>query len=245
MQTATASRPKAVTPPKGFIATQIAAKTSKPKTAVQSVAPTPAKVLDGEIVNRFDYTTITDAAVRIKVQKLTKEIHGSIRLERNAPFDIGKALIEAKAVKGFGHFDKWVAGEFQFSKRTAENQMALHRVFGDYRDHVSHVPLKALYKLASGKALKAVTAKVINAAKAGNPIAKSDVQRLIADASKASAKGKPALKVEDASTDETRMNAALSAVALLREKLDEDFPRFVQWFHGAGEAFAVALKEGA
>lgn len=205
-----------------------------------------AKPIEGEIVNRFDYTTIKDAAVRTKVQKLTKEIHGSIRVERNAPFDIGKSLNAAKSVKGFGNFDTWISAEFQFTKRTADNQMALHRVFGDYRDQVSHIPLNALYKLASGKALKAVTAKVINAAKAGNSIGKGEVQRLIADAKKASAKGLPAPKIEDASMDtKTRMDAALSAVALLREKLDEDFPRFVAWFHHAGEAFTVALHEAA
>lgn len=217
-----------------------------PATAKAELAK-PEKVLEGEIVNRFDYTTITDTAVREKVQSLAKEIHLRMRQEKEASFFIGKSLNEAKAEKKFGFFDRWVGVEFpSLEKRTYNHYMALAREFPATYSLVSYLPATSLYKLAEGKGMTKVRAKVIDAAKKGSPLAKGEVQRLIADAKKASAKGKPAPKIEDASTDATaRTDAAMSAVALLREKLDDDFPRFVAWFHDAGEAFTVALKEAA
>lgn len=216
-----------------------------PATAKTELAK-PAKVLEGEIVNRFDYTTITDAAVRAKVQNLTKEIHNRMREEREASFHIGKSLNEAKAEKKFGFFDKWVAVEFpSLEKRTYNHYMALAREFSATYGLVSYLPATSLYRLAEGKGMTKVRAKVIDAAKKGSPLAKGEVQRLIADAKKATAKGKPAPKIEDASPSNSRMDAALSAVALLREKLDNDFARFVELFRDAGEAFTVALKEAA
>lgn len=218
---------------------------AKEKVALAKAKP---KVLEGEIVNRFDYATITETTDRNKLQKIAKAIHGSIRKERHAPFEIGKALNEAKAMKGFGHFDRWIAAEFQFSKRNADQKMALDRVFGHVREKVSHVPLKLLYAIAEGRdgRFKELASSMLSDAKAERHIAKSEVQRHVGKVKETNAKGKPAHKTEDASAEaKNRENAALSAVTLLRDKLDDDFPRFVEWFHDAGEAFTIALKDAA
>jgi hypothetical protein len=202
--------------------------------------------IDGEIVNRFDYTTITDTAVRGKVQKLATEIRQRMREEREASFHIGKALNEAKAEKKFGFFDRWVAVEFpSLEKRTYNHYMALAREFTATYGLVSYLPATSLYKLAEGKGTGKVRAKVIDAAKKGSPLAKGEVQRLIADAKKANAKGKPAPKIASEDEASVRMDAARAAVAMLREKLDDDFAKFATWFQDAGEAFTVAMQEAA
>lgn len=241
MQTATLETPaKSKTLP--VIAKAKEANKAKAKKSVQSVAK-PDAPKDGEIVG-FDYSKIVDPEVSATVHKIATRIKGNLRQEKALFLDTGKALIEAKAVKGFGLFDKWVAQEFPFSKRAAINYMSLAREFGETYELVSYLPAQTLYKLAEGKTLKDVRAKVINAAKSGKPLGKSNVQLLLST-KRATTKGMPAPKIGTDKEADARMEAARSAVALLREKLDEDFPRFVAWFHDAGEAFTVALKEAA
>lgn len=243
MHTQTLTMPKGKIPPNNYVSKEITKKTKATKPEpVQSVAP---KVHDAEIVNRYDYDKVADPAVRATLQDLETRIRKSLRQERTACLDIGNALLEAKAIKQFGDFENWVAKSFpDFSKRTSENYMAIAREFGDSFQLLSDLPSQTLYKLAAGKALKNVRAKVISAATSGNPIKKGEVQRLIAEASKAASKGKLAPKLEGSEAD-ARMNAGRNAVALLRERLDDDFAKFVTMFHDAGEAFAVALKEAA
>jgi hypothetical protein len=123
--------------------------------------------------------------------------------------------------------------------------MALAREFGDTYEFVSYLPLQNLYKLAEGKSLGSIRTQVIENAVAGNPKPKGAVQRLIEDTTHKAANDK-SVSMPDASNGGSKaMVAAREAVALLRERLDEDFPRFVQSYTTAGESFAVVLKEAA
>lgn len=204
------------------------------------------KVLQGEIVNRFDYSKIADPEARDIVQGVAKRILGNLRQEKALLLDTGRALQEAKAIKGFGFFDAWVAAEFEFTKRTAGNYMALARAFGETYELVSYLPLQNLYKLAMSTDLEDVREEVITAAKSGQSLPKREVQRRIDDtkagnAPQAHAAATPLIKGDA----DAGMSAASNAVALLRDKLDDDFIQFVEWFHEAGEAFTIVLNNSA
>ncbi len=211
---------------------------------MQSAAKPEVTPRQGEIVNRFDYTIITDPEVGAAVRKLATR-KANLRQEKTLRLDTGNALLEAKNVKGFGLFDKWLDQEFQFSKRAADNYMALAREFGGTYDLVSYLPSQTLYKLAEGKNLKKVRAEVVEKAQAGTPLLKNEVQSRIAEAAKAMSKGKPASKLGAGDDAKARLDAARSAVDLLREKLEDDFPKFVTWFHDASDAFSLILQNEA
>jgi len=199
-----------------------------------------------EIVNRYDYNKVTDESVRSTLQDLETVIRKSIRQERTAGLNIGKALLEAKSLKQWGDFENWVAKSFpDFSKRTSDHYMALARAFGETFDIVSYLPAQTLYKLAEGKKLHEVRAEVIEKAQGGSRLSKSDVQSRISQVHEATAMRKPAQKPQSANDAKDQPPAANGAVALLLEKLDGDFLRFVELFNDAGEAFTVALNDAA
>lgn len=240
MSVAMVMKPKAKTPP--FITGKFkAAKTTKPD-PLQSIA----KAAEGEIVNRYDYTKVNDEGIRATLQDLEVRIRKSIRQERTACLEIGKALLEAKSLNQWGDFENWVAKSFpDFSKRTSDHYMALARAFGETFDLVSYLPAQTLYMLAEGKNLKEVRSEVIEKAKGGNCLSKGDIQARIAQIKMASAEGKRAPKARPLHDDKGRTAAANDAVALLLEKLDNDFAKFVELFKGAEKAFMVALDDAA
>jgi hypothetical protein len=202
----------------------------------------------------FDYNVVTEdfqgtliaAADRIKAR------------ERRAVTDIieiGRELSAIKAELEHGVFLKWVAAEFQWSARSAQNYMAAAEWAGDKYETVAYLPPKLIYDLASKTTPYEIKAEVRANLDAGKPVDVEEIKARISDARahqrtadteenrrRKRDRGKPASESarlrrqqeeqkqrEEAERREAEQKAqAAEIVAILRKLPEQDFERLME-----------------
>ncbi len=190
---------------------------------------------NGEILPPFDYGQIADEDARTIAKQAAQRIHANLEATEKHFIDTGNELRKAKAAMKHGAWENWLTAEFGWTKRTAQNYMAVAEKFGDDYPMVSYLPSPIIYRLASDK-LDALRDTIVTRASNDVPLDRDEVVKLISEASQKQAT--PAL------TDKTeqRKAAAAKAIDILRADLS-DFAGFVTIVGEAGREFTTALKE--
>src|SRR6478752_4314084 len=96
--------------------------------------------------------------------------------------EIGADLVRVKRALGHGNFSAWLREEFPAEIRTAQRLMQIAARFADKNDSVSHLPLTAVYMLATSSTPETITGTVIAKLENGEPV---DVEMLRAEISAA------------------------------------------------------------
>src|SRR5689334_5653613 len=104
-----------------------------------------------ELIAECDRTTVMDATARIKANgRRAMEL---ARRGRQSILEMGRDLIQVKAVLPHGQFGDWCETEFKeefgLSQKTAERMMNAAQAFGDKFDTVSNLSDSAMYLLAA------------------------------------------------------------------------------------------------
>jgi len=127
----------------------------------------------------FDYASL-DAETRIVVQQRTDEIRSLVRKSASDIIEIGLKLIDVKKRLRHGQFLGWLALEFEWKERAAEQFMAVGRQFKSANFADLSVAPSALYLLASGTTPDQVRQELIAQAEAGKRITYSMARDAIA-----------------------------------------------------------------
>jgi len=78
-----------------------------------------------------------------------KEIRASSGRQLAEVIATGEALLRVKEVLPHGEFGEWLAAEFGWAERTAQNYMRATEAFGENPQRVADLPLRSLYTLAA------------------------------------------------------------------------------------------------
>lgn len=107
---------------------------------------------------------------RQRIQEITAEINQLLRWSVSNTINISLSLIEAKQHLGHGHFGEWLAMEFEWSERTAQNFMNVAKNFN--YETISDLPINAnaLYALAAQNAPEDARKEAILLAESGETI---------------------------------------------------------------------------
>ncbi|WP_274628120.1 hypothetical protein [Arvimicrobium flavum] len=199
------------------------------------------EVSEGEVIIGFDYNSILEPKLRQMAQEAAKRIAENNRTIESKVLDTGRTLIAFKeAIKSKGRlFGDWIEAACPFSYKTALNYMAVAREFGDDYHLLTYIPSQMLYPLASGKGLDDARSAVLEAAKDGNPLPVSEVEKLISQ---------PKAPIGDGDEDpasidkaEIRRTAAAKAMSILQEDIG-DFTGFMALVREAGREFTIMLN---
>lgn len=100
---------------------------------------------------KFDYGSVpaNDAAELRETAERVRQRH---RQQIAAIIETGRELSAVKAKLEHGQFGRWIAAEFDWSERTAQNYMSAFEAFGDKTATVADLPPTAVYQLASAPA---------------------------------------------------------------------------------------------
>lgn len=188
-----------------------------------------------EILPPFDYRQIVDEDARAIAKHAAERIHANLHETEKHFIDTGNELRRAKAALKHGAWENWLTAEFRWTKRTAQNYMAVAEKFGDDYPLVSYLPSPIIYRLTSDK-LDALRDTIVTRASNDTPLDRDEVVKLISETG--------AMHATTISTDRTeqRRAAAAKAIDILRADL-ADFAGFVTIVGEAGREFTIALKE--
>jgi len=124
------------------------------------------------------YTSL-DAETRIMVQQRTSEIKTLMRRSAQDIVEIGQKLIEVKAQLGRGLFSAWLRIEFEWSRGTAENYVAVALRFQNQKFSDFDVAPSALYMLAAPSTPESARDEVLRRAESGERITFGTAQEVI------------------------------------------------------------------
>ena len=188
-----------------------------------------------EILPPFDYGQIVEEDARAIAKHAAERIHANLHETEKHFIDTGNELRRAKAALKHGAWENWLTAEFRWTKRTAQNYMAVAEKFGDDYPLVSYLPSPIIYRLTSDK-LDALRDTIVTRASNDTPLDRDEVVKLISETG--------AMHATTISTDRTeqRRAAAAKAIDILRADL-ADFAGFVTIVGEAGREFTIALKE--
>jgi hypothetical protein len=133
-----------------------------------------------------------------------------------------------------GAWENWLTAEFRWTKRTAQNYMAVAEKFGDDYPLVSYLPSPIIYRLASDK-LDTLRDTIVTRASDDAPLDRTEVVKLISEASQT--------LTTPAVTERTEQRRAAAAKAIDILRALADFSGFVTIVVEAGREFTTALKE--
>ena len=125
-------------------------------------------------------------------------------------FQIGYDLVRAKELLEHGKFHQWLAAEFAWSARTAQNFMNVATRLGGKSESLSHLGVEALYKLAAPSTPDEVIEAVTSMAKAGEKVTSTAVKGLVRQTSPVAKKGATAsteLQSKSGSVPEARQQS--------------------------------------
>jgi len=142
-----------------------------------------------------------------QLRRFVSEIHKCGCLQTPAAVEIGNMLIEAKGGLEHGTFEKWCKSEAGYPKRRAELLMSLAN-FARKQPDVLRIPVSAGYRLAAPSAPAHIIQQVLSAARDGERVTVSWVEKLLEKANKKES------KLERSSTSEVTKIAKLIANAL-------------------------------
>lgn len=121
-----------------------------------------------ELIAESDRTAVMDATARIKANG--RRAIELARRGRQSILEMGRDLIQVKAVLPHGQFGDWCETEFKeefgLSQKTAERMMNTAQAFGDKFDTVANLSDSAMYLLAAPSVPEAARAEVITQAQA-------------------------------------------------------------------------------
>ena len=117
---------------------------------------------------------------RIVVQQRTSEIKTLMRRTAQDIVEIGQKLIDVKTQLGHGLFSAWLRIEFEWSRGTAENFMAVALRFQNQKFSDFDVAPSALYMLASPSTPESARKEAMDRAEQGERITYSVAQEIVA-----------------------------------------------------------------
>jgi len=125
----------------------------------------------------FDYGTL-DLDTRSFVQTKTAEIRILIKQTAQGIIEIGQRLIEVKERLGYGNFDSWVKGEFDWSRSTAYRFISVAESCPTV-GQLDFSP-KALYLLAAPSTPESAREEALTLAESGERVTYHKAQELVA-----------------------------------------------------------------
>lgn len=128
----------------------------------------------------FDYAAL-DAETRIVVQQRTTEIKALMKRAASDIIEIGQKLIDVKERLGHGYFGGWLASEFDWTPRTAQQFMLVADTFKNENFSHLNVAPSALYLLAAPSTPEAARIEAIARAEEGEPITHSLARGIVHD----------------------------------------------------------------
>ncbi len=131
----------------------------------------------------FDYAALEDNT-RLFVQERTKDIKEHEHRLKQAAWEIGRNLIEVRECLtplGYGLFTSWLRIEFQWSKRTAYNYIAIYQSFPSCATVAQlGITISSLYLLASPSTPEEARLEVRQLAEKGREITPKEVKAVVA-----------------------------------------------------------------
>lgn len=157
-----------------------------------ALAISPRSELGMTVSLRYDYEKIPSEH-RAFVQNAAADLTTKFERRRRESIGMGKALIEVRDRIGDGLFVDWLMTEFDMSKSTAYNAIAIFERFGGYPEAPKLLTDAAMLKMASPKVPETVVRTVIEEAKAtGKSPSAKRVDELIAASKPGKKKATPA-----------------------------------------------------
>jgi len=102
-------------------------------------------------LSKFDYSRVS-ANDATDLRETAERVRQRHRQQIAAIIETGRELSAVKAKLEHGQFGRWIAAEFDWSERTAQNYMSAFEAFGDKTATVADLPPTAVYQLASAPA---------------------------------------------------------------------------------------------
>ncbi len=146
-----------------------------------------AKQTNGELVvvtSGFDYAALGDAAeqVRTSTEKIRKILHKTIE----DIIEVGTELLAVKEALPHGQFGKWLAAEFGWRERSAENFMSVALRFGGKSAKIAELKIQpsAAYLLAAPSVPDEARVAAIERAECGEDITSTVAKEIISETRK-------------------------------------------------------------
>jgi hypothetical protein len=176
----------------------------------ESPAPAAAKPRRGQEIlpPGFDYAALP-AKDAESLRATAERIRQSYQRQCAEIVATGLELLDAKGKLRYGQFSRWLAAEFSWSHKTAQNYMNVALVFRNRMEALTIVPLQSLYRLAAPTTSEEVREELLTRAQAGEKITPDMVAEAVKGAPKGSRKngsdeadvqGKPVLTLIEASS---------------------------------------------
>lgn len=129
----------------------------------------------------FDYCTLSPDAAG-KARASADRIRERLRRTLEDIIQVGFDLAKVKAVLGHGSFYRWLADEFGWTERTAENYMAVAERFGSNSEIISDLTIlpTAAYLLARPSVPQEARDAAVRRARKGELITLARAQEIVA-----------------------------------------------------------------
>lgn len=171
----------------------------------------------------FDYGALPD-----EVAKTATEAAADIKSRHKQTLShmlaIGERLCHVKKILRHGQFGAWIAAEFAWTTRTAQNYMTAWEQFGDKSEIISDLPPTTVYALAAPSA-SGVREQVIAKLEAGERIEPAAVREMLRKPRATAKLAKAAVEVDKPEQEEEKP---------MRPLLNE------RWQHCSGDPEAAA-----
>ncbi|HEU4328833.1 MAG TPA: DUF3102 domain-containing protein, partial [Roseiflexaceae bacterium] len=161
----------------------------------------------------FDYKEL-DEVSRTVIQELTHGIRKRLERTAQAMIETGLDLAKVKARLAHGQWGRWLATEFDWSERTADNFIAVYTKFKDA--NVAKIASSALILMTRSTVPPEATAEVLERAGAGEEMTHKKVKALVQQHKAASA---PAA-TSGSATVKPALGPAQTAPAALPQRLE-------------------------
>ncbi|MBB3770983.1 hypothetical protein FHS55_001578 [Angulomicrobium tetraedrale] len=129
-------------------------------------------------VQPFDYAALTPADAT-KLREVVTAIRCYQKKVGQQIIAIGELLLAAKQGLGHGHFGDWLAAEFGWGERTAQNYMRAAEVFASKSASVSYLPPTTIYQLASPSTPEPVRAAVVERLEQGERLSHDEIKSIV------------------------------------------------------------------
>ena len=136
---------------------------AQPSTVASPVQPDERPLIRSQL--RYDYSLVPEDQ-RDQVQDAAVDIVQHGRKAQENLIEVGKRLIQVKALLDHGQFGDWCQTEFAMSERTVQNMMNVARAFDGKSEKIALLGDSTLYMLAAPSVPEAARVQVIEEATA-------------------------------------------------------------------------------
>jgi hypothetical protein len=127
----------------------------------------------------FNYDALDDAVIAGEVRSAAARLRSKLGHHLRAATEIGQELIDVKKKVGHGLFGAWLASEFGWHERTANNHMSLVDAFAGKSEMFADLPLTLAYRIAARSMPPAVREQLLGKVKAGGKITVETVTQMV------------------------------------------------------------------